>query len=176
MNQIGKALGCLGTVIFSVVFIGAGVAIMVLVGKNTTFDCKRLEPPTNQGKCELASKSILPIASEETIIPIKDLIDAKLDISYDDEDNSETYRVLLLTNMEESIPLTFYYSGDRSDKQQQIQQIQTFLANTNQTDLNIQQDDRLFGYIFGGIFAGVGILTLISGVVLPPLRAMLGRR
>ena len=176
MNQVEKALGCLGTVIFGVIFTGAGVAIMVFFGKTTTLDCKRLEPPTNQGQCELLSKSILPIASEETIIPIKSLMDAKLDISYDDEDNSETYRVLLLTNMEQSIPFTFYYSGERSDKQQQIQQIKNFIDNSNQVDLNIEQDDRLFGYLFGGVFAVVGIITMISGVIIPPLRAILRRR
>ena len=59
------------------------------------------------------------------------------------------------------------YSSGRADKQRQVQQIKSFIQNTNQTNLNLKQDDRLLGYLFGGVFAGVGIIVLFSPVFTP---------
>ena len=110
MNIAQRGCGCLLTSIFGFIFTGIGIGGIIFFAQVITLDCKRIEPPTNQGECQLLSKSILPIATKKTIIPIESLRDVKLDVSYDDEDNSETYRVLILTQAEESIPLTFYYS------------------------------------------------------------------
>ena len=172
MSNNSQSLGCIGLFLFGFMFTGAGVMCLMIFAKLNTLDCQRVEVNIVQGDCKLTSTGIF--SSDEQTIPIASLNNAIIEESHDDEGDT-TYRVVLLTKTG-SIPFTTVYSSGRAEKQEKVRQINSFIENTSQTTLNLKQDDRLIGYIFGGVFGGIGVLTLFHSVIIAPLKMLLRKR
>ncbi|NEP57883.1 MAG: hypothetical protein F6K31_12805 [Symploca sp. SIO2G7] len=168
MSKKSKPVGCFGQFLLGLLLMGAGTMIVLLFVDLTTLECKRVEPPTNQGECQLSSQGVLD--SDVTIIPIKSLQGAKLKRS---GRRRTTYRIELLT-AEGTVPLTNIYSSGGASKQQQVQQIRSFIENPTQASLNLRQDNRWMGYLFGVTFGVVGVLFVFSSLI-TPLKRLTGR-
>ena len=134
------------------------VGLIAILGPEqvTTFTCDRVTP--NQGGCELVHSSLL--FSDEIIIPLENLQEAKIEANLNSA--NESYRIALVTQSGQ-IPLMADGSSDLEDQELRVNAVNEFLQNSNQPYLSIEEDHRLFSYIFGGIFIGAGFLG--SGVM-----------
>ncbi|NEQ70220.1 MAG: hypothetical protein F6K21_32960, partial [Symploca sp. SIO2D2] len=103
------------------------------------------------------------LGSDVTTIPIKSLQGAKLKGS---SGRGTTYRIELLT-AEGTVAVTGVYTSGRRSKQQQVEQIRSFVEDPTQVSLNIKQDSRWIGYLFGVAFGGVGVLFVLSALITP---------
>ncbi|NES01151.1 MAG: hypothetical protein F6J86_46595 [Symploca sp. SIO1B1] len=162
MSKNSKPLGCFGQFFLGLLLMGAGGITLLLFVNLTTLECKRLEAATNQGQCQLTSNGVL--GSDVTTIPIKSLQGAKLKRS--SGSSRTTYRIELLT-AEGTVPVTNVYSSGIASKQRQVEQIRSFVEDPTQNSLNIKQDNRWMGYLFGVTFGGVGVLFVLSAIVTP---------
>ncbi|NEQ97222.1 MAG: hypothetical protein F6K30_10940 [Cyanothece sp. SIO2G6] len=145
--------------LFGVLFVGVGGLSLILFAKITTLECDRLEP--KQIECTLVSEGVL--GTNTTLIPPGHLQGAKVQVS-EDSDSNDIYRVVLRTETG-NVPFSAVYSSGRSGKQQKAEQINAYLNNVNQKVLTIQQDDRIFGYVFGGIFGLSGVAMMGSSLL-----------
>ncbi|MEG4802020.1 hypothetical protein QUB63_18950 [Microcoleus sp. ARI1-B5] len=68
-------------------------------------------------------------------------------------------RVVLLTKSGE-IPFTDYYTS-WGDKNALANKINDFVANPDRKSLNVSQDDRWFGWIFGSLLVLAGVLKYV---------------
>ncbi len=140
-------------------FFLAGLVVILFLGKLTQLECNRLEP--TQVACQLTASGILN--TRTTNIPVGELQGAEIETSQD-SDGDITYRVALITR-QGRLPLTDSYSaGLGTNHQQNTNQINTFLSRADQENLVIQQDDRWFAFIFGGIFMLVGSGIIAGGL------------
>ncbi len=153
-----RAMGCCGTMVFGTVFVSVGIGVMLVASKLYTFDCERLNPPSNQGQCEWVAQGLL--GSDRSTLPIETLEDADVEESRN-SDEGTTYRVVIRTT-EGTFPLSNSYSSGRSGKDDITSEIRSFITTETQATLSVQQDDRWFGYLFGGIFGGVGALMILG--------------
>ncbi|NER49594.1 MAG: hypothetical protein F6J86_25545 [Symploca sp. SIO1B1] len=161
MSKNSKPLGCFGQFFLGLLLMGGGGIALLFFVDLTTLECKRLEPSTNQGQCQLTSNGVL--GSDVTTIPIKSLQGAKLKGS---SGRGTTYRIELLT-AEGTVAVTGVYTSGRRSKQQQVEQIRSFVEDPTQVSLNIKQDSRWIGYLFGVAFGGVGVLFVLSALITP---------
>lgn len=140
--------------------------VMFLYPNLYTFECRRLEPFTNQGKCELKSEGIL--GSESLFISIESLQNAKVDerVSYDDDfGTSKTYRVVIVTT-EGNLPLTQAYTGglnEHNKKLKMVKEIRAFINNQNNESLSIEENHSLIMNV-GIILSVVGIIEILFAV------------
>jgi hypothetical protein len=155
-------VGCVG-IPFGGIFLAVGLAIGLMFGKEHTFECVRLTPQTDEGTCELVSAGVRGDVEVQTL-PISELQGARVASHYDSDDGTTTYRVELLTERGD-IPLTEVWSSGQSGKQQNAQDIEQFVQDQSITTLTIAQDDRWFGYLFLGIFGGIGLLIMIAPMI-----------
>ncbi len=158
------------------IFLGTMGCISLLMSIGTflapnlyTFECRRLEPLTNQGKCELKSQGIL--GSESLFMSIESLQNAKVDelVSYDDDfGTSRTYRVVIVTT-EGNFPLTRVYTGglnEENKKRKMVKEIRAFINNQNKESLSIEENQSLIMNV-GIIFGVFGIIEILVAVYLP---------
>ncbi|GAP13509.1 hypothetical protein LARV_01263 [Longilinea arvoryzae] len=145
----------IGIWLFSLVFIGVGLVCGMLVGKLATLHCQR---SGSGGECQFSTRGFIGPASVMTFA-VEDLQAAELQVS-EDSDDGDTYRVAFQVQGK-WIPLTKVYSSGWSSKDDVVQNINTFIQNQSQTELNIRQDDRLFAALFGGIFSLAGLLMIL---------------
>ncbi len=157
MNQ-KKPIGCFGSIALGSVLVVAGTAAMLFLAKLYTLDCERLDPPTNVGECELSSEGIF--GKESLSLPIASLENAEVDEKRS-SDGDRTYRVVLITS-EGTFPLSPSFSSGRTDKERTAREIRSFINTNTEISLYIEQDDRLFIYLIGGVFAGFGVLLIVS--------------
>ncbi len=168
-----KLLVCFGSISVGAIFLGMGTLI-ALLSQAHAFECRRLEPLTNKGQCELGSRGIL--GSESLSLPIESLQDADIEKSVTrwsgrsgaSRRTTTTYRIVILTT-EGNFPLSQSSNSERNKNQAEARKIRTFIDTKAQMSLSIGRDDRRLGYLFGGIFAGIGA-TLILGVPISLLR------
>lgn len=153
----------LGLMLFGGIFLAVGLAVVWFLGAQTTLTCERPEPRT--GECTLVSANALGLNTRSQTVRLNEIQRAELQVS-EDEDGDETYRVVLRTETGE-VPLTGYYSSGRDDKRQNVDRINAFLDDGNARTLTASQDDRLFASIFGGLFACVGGLAVVGGLLAP---------
>ncbi|MGF1499673.1 MAG: hypothetical protein ACFB8W_23040 [Elainellaceae cyanobacterium] len=151
---------CLGGLLFGPVFIAAGVGVALLIGKQTVLECSRTEPPTNQGDCALISNGFL--GSDSRSFLLSEFQGASVAEKRDDEGDM-LYRVELQTERG-VVPMTEVWSSGRRNKQAIASEINAFLQSSTVAELNVDQDDRMIGLLFGGIFSLAG-----SGIVLGSL-------
>ena len=133
---------------FSCSLIALGILAIMLLSNNTTLTCQRLG--SKQDKCQLTQANLLSSSTLE--IPLENLYGAKLV-------GEEQSTAVLLTKAGE-IPFTFYSSSD--NKSYIANEINSFVKNANSQSLNVSQDDRWFGWMFGGIFLLAALPVLIS--------------
>jgi hypothetical protein len=132
----------------SLPFIIVGL-FLVLISVNTTLICQRIE--TKQGNCKLTESKLWVSSSQE--ISLDDLQGGKVV-----QKRKGSSQVVVLTKTGE-IPL-----GNATrwgDKNPIANQINSFVKNPDIKSLNVSQDDRWFGWIFGGIFVLSGVLKYV---------------
>ena len=136
-------------------FVVAGLGAIMIFGELATLTCQRVQP--TQGSCQFVRSRLL--GSNETTISLNQLQSAKVDVTVSGKGGG-TYRVVLLTDGGE-VPFTTASSSGAEEKQENADRINAFIANPGKTSLRVQQDDRWFVYIFGGIFIllGGGVVT-----------------
>jgi hypothetical protein len=142
------------TWIFGTIFIASGLAIIIFFGTVTIFVCQRDGEDSNV--CNYEEIGLL--GSQTKKIPLEQVKEAKVGI-YTDDDNSKTYRVEILTDLE-TLPFPSYYSSDYESKKTFSDQINTFITNPEVNEISITNDERFFYYIFGGIFIGLGLMVV----------------
>ena len=123
---------------------------LVLISANTTLICQRIE--TKQGNCKLTESKLWVSSSQE--ISLDDLQGGKVV-----QKRKGSSQVVVLTKTG-GIPL-----GNASrwgDKNYIANQINSFVKNTDIKSLNVGQDDRWLGWIFGGIFVLSGVLKYVQ--------------
>lgn len=136
-------------------FVVAGLGAIMIFGELATLTCQRVQP--TQGSCQFVRSRLL--GSNETTISLNQLQSAKVDVTVSGKGGG-TYSVVLLTDGGE-VPFTTASSSGAEEKQENADRINAFIANPGKTSLRVQQDDRWFAYIFGGIFIllGGGVVT-----------------
>jgi len=123
---------------------------LVYISPNTTLICQRIE--TKQGNCKLTESKLWVSSSQE--ISLDDLQGGKVV-----QKRKGSRQVVVLTKTG-GIPLGKASHG--GDKYSIANQINSFVKNTDIKSLNVSQDDRWFGSIFGGIFVLSGVLTYVQ--------------
>jgi len=122
---------------------------VVLSAPNTTLICQRIE--TKQGKCKLTESKLLGSTSQE--ISLDDLQGGKV------QKSKRNTKVVVLTKTGE-IPLG--YGTNWGDKNPTAKQINSFVKNTDIKSLNVGQDNRWFGGIFGGMCVLCGVSKYVE--------------
>lgn len=146
--------------LFGLIFSGVGLSVIMGFGKVITLNCDRIAPV--QSNCQLKSAGLLGISPQER--KLEALEGAKVERS--DSSDGAAFRVVLLTNQGE-IPFTDYYSSGENGKQEIATQISTFLGNSQASSLTLQQDDRWFMFMVGGVFvvAGLAVAVVVGEIV-----------
>lgn len=75
------------------------------------------------------------------------------------ETSKRNHRLVILTQ-NQRIPLIESYTMGKSGKADRASQINTFIRNSEQASLTIEQDNRWLGYLFGAMFIFGGICAL----------------
>ncbi len=138
--------------LFGGVFAVSGLLVMLAL-REGTLTCRRPEP--SLARCVVSNSSVLGLF--RTTTPVEGLSGAYVHSSTD-SDGDTTYQVILLT-ADGEVELTGHTSSGFEDKDAVVQAINAFLADPLARELSVQQDERLFGAIFGGIFVAVGTLV-----------------
>ena len=142
----------LGFLLFS-----TGLAAMYFIGKVSNLSCTRTEQVGI--KCSLITTWMdLTQLSDK---PLATLNSAYIEDSCDED--GCTYRVVLSTSRED-LPLTTSYSSGITDKQQKVDQILSFLADNNQTNLQISDGGGLF-LAFPLFFTGAGLYLCVTSLI-----------
>lgn len=141
--------------LFGLLFIAVGLACMLWVGKLSILHCLRTD---SGGECQHSTQGFIGPANIRAFA-ISDLKDAEVQVS-EDSDGDDTYRVAFQVNGE-WIPLASVYSSGYTKKQTAVDTISAFIVNKNQRELTVQQDDRIFAMLFGGIFSAAGLMIII---------------
>ena len=140
--------------LFGLIFAGIGLAVITGFGKVVTLNCDRVAPV--QSNCQLKSAGLLGISPQER--KLEALEGAKVERSTSSD--GAAFRVVLVTNQGE-VPFTEYYSSGENGKQEIATQISTFLGNSQASSLTLQQDDRWFMLMIGGVFVVVGLAVAV---------------
>ncbi len=142
------------SLLFSLTFIAVGLMSIILFGKVTNLDCNRYQK--NQITCQLESSGLLG----KKLTEIKQIQGSEVKRRRSD-DGDYTYRVLIKYENGET-PLTDYYSSGRSEKYEQVEQINSFINNPEIPNLKVKNDKRWLAYPLGGIFIVIGVITLAT--------------
>lgn len=121
-----------------------GLMVVLFLGRLTTLSCNRIDPA--QITCELTVSKLI----SKSVFEIKQLQRAELKVDRDCY-NKYGYQVILISGSKR-IPLPQAYTSNKSGSTENVSIINAFLNNPEQSFLKIQQDDRFFPYLLGGIF------------------------
>ncbi len=152
----------IGGFVFGLVFLGVGLAVMWFMGAQTRLACERLEP--RSGTCTLTQANVFGRVSRQVTLRLNEIQQAVVEVS--EGDDGDTYRVVLRTETG-PVPFTDYYSSGRGDKDADAAAINAFLEGRAAGAFEARQDDRLFASLFGGLFACVGGLVALGGLLAP---------
>ena len=133
----------------SLPFIIAGL-FLVLISANTALICQRIE--IKQGNCKLTESKLWGSSSQE--ISLDDLQGGKVV-----QKRKGSSQVVVLTKTGEIALANATRWGDKNHNI--ANQINSFVKNTDIKSLNVGQDDRWFGWIFGGIFVLSGVVKYV---------------
>nr|WP_290223594.1 transmembrane domain-containing protein [Trichocoleus desertorum] len=140
--------------LFGLIFAGIGLAVITGFGKVVTLNCDRTAP--TESNCQLKAAGVFSLTPQER--KLEALEGAKVERS--NSSDGAAFRVVLLTNQGE-VPFTDYYSAGENGKQEIATQISTFLGNSQASSLTLQQDDRWFMLMIGGVFVVVGLAVAV---------------
>lgn len=124
---------------------------LVFSAQNTTLSCQQIE--SKQGNCKLTESSLSGSKTQE--ISLDNLLGGKVT-----KGRKDSRRVVLLTKSGE-IPFT-NYDTRWGDKNYIAKEINNFVENADRKSLNVSQDDRWFGWIFGSIFVLGGVFKYVE--------------
>lgn len=141
--------------IIGVIFAFVGLSIIAFLGKETIMTCSRFA--NLDGVCAIKETGILGVDIKK--IPLKSLHGAEVESSTDSEGDT-TYRVILKTNRG-NIDFSSYSSSGYSEKEYIASNINNFVKNTSQQTVTVEQDERIFIYLFGGVFALLGLIIVL---------------
>ncbi|MGY6528436.1 MAG: hypothetical protein ACXITR_00770 [Cyanobacterium sp.] len=141
--------------LFASPFFLVGIFIIVDLGKVNTLECQK--SLSREISCSLNRRNLL---GEEVITIEKGSLD-KAELGVNSSDDSDTYRVNLITK-EGIVPLTEVYSSGIKEKRDNTNQINYFINNSSDINLQIIQDDRWFAYPVGSVFvlSGAGLMAV----------------
>jgi hypothetical protein len=142
--------------IVGITFMLVGLTAIAAPEQVTTFTCDRQSP--NQGSCELVHSSLL--WSDAMTIPLENLQEAKIQVN--ESQTNDSSRIVLVTTQAE-IPLMTDSSANLQEQEIRVNTVNNFIRDSSQKHLKIEEDNRLFAYIFGGLFLFAGVVG--SGVI-----------
>ena len=142
----------IGALTVPAIFLGLGLVYILVTGKLTTLKCDRIEP--TQVNCEITLSGLLGNQTTQ----IKQLQGAEVKERLDSD--GDNHRVLLITQ-EGKIPITNLRTSRILREDSNIAKINTFIHNSAESSLKIQEDDRWIAYPVGIM------LMLVGGGVLP---------
>jgi hypothetical protein len=160
-----------GGLLFGIIFTAVGIGAMLLFGTLSTLTCAR--DLGDGGRCTLVTSSLRGSQTQE--IALSQLTGADVERSTGsrrERSSSETYRIILLTH-KGPIPFTSAYSSGYDSKKDIAERVSAFVIDPSEPNLEVSQDDRWLGYLFGGVFGGVGVLIFL-GSLLGVVRLLLG--
>jgi hypothetical protein len=131
-----------------------GMAIVYFLARNHTIECVR--DRSGRVSATITHSGINYCKKER--IPAGELLRAELEV---DSEGTTSYRVRLIT-MKHTTFLTDTGSSNYTDLSRKIEQINYFIQESTQKSMSLTQDDRLRGYIIGGIFGIGGLFCLLS--------------
>ena len=135
----------------------AGCLVFFFFGQTSSLECIR--EGSFHPSCSLTQSLIGFTLRESTVV---ELIDARV-VESRDSDDDLTYRIILET-ASGNIPLTSYFSSGKQKKIGIVNEITSFLANSQTTTLMIQQGGKSFLF-FPLIFTLIGLLEIFFGVM-----------
>ncbi|WP_414527128.1 tetratricopeptide repeat protein [Nodularia chucula] len=141
--------------LFGAIFSSAGLSAPILGSQVNTFSCHRdnIAPAT----CQSSSKSLF--WSKHQVLTLENIQGTKIH-TFTDSKGNYRYRLFLLTNEGEASPIL-------KDVRRQttvtnwVQEIELFLKETERQNLLIEDDNRLFMGLFGGLFVFVGLAVAV---------------
>jgi F0F1-type ATP synthase assembly protein I len=142
-----------------IVFILLGLVFIYLVGQTTQLACTRV----SESEVDCAIKSVwmgsLTVSSREA----SRVRNAYVDESYDYEDDSTTYRVVLKAK-DGDVPVTRTYSSGNIQKRELAQDINDFIKDQSRIDavFDFKGAGSIISAIVLGVFFALGIGTMIS--------------
>lgn len=134
------------------IFVALGL-LLLSSGKLTTLTCNRSQ--SNQGSCQLISSGLLGSHVQET--RVSELQGASVE---DNPLDNDAFRVILLTKSGRAF-FSSSSSGNEMEAKTTASDINTFIQDTKQTTLTIEQDERGFYFPIGGSVIAAGLLTLV---------------
>lgn len=123
---------------------------LVHITPNATLICQRIEP--KQGNCKITESNLWASSSQE--ISLDNLQGGTVA-----QGRKGSTQLVVLTKTG-SIPLG--NSTRWGDKNPKADRINSFVKDTNIKSLNVSQDDRWFGWIFGGILVIGGVSKYVE--------------
>ncbi|TVP60998.1 MAG: hypothetical protein EA343_15875 [Nodularia sp. (in: Bacteria)] len=130
---------------FGAIFSSVGLLVVISYTQVNTFSCHRETTPAT---CQISSKGLF--WSKHQVITLKDIQGTRT------IRNSNSYRLLLLTNKGEvsPIPADVYR---RATVANWVQEIELFIKETERQNLLIEYDSRWFFVLVGGFLVSVGL-------------------
>jgi hypothetical protein len=139
--------------------LAVGAAIVYFFARSHTIECIR--DRSGRVGATITHSGIKYYKKER--IPAGELLRAELESesSQDSEGKSSTsYRVRLIT-LKYTTFLTSSGSSNYADAIRKIEQINYFIQDSTQKAIVVTQDNRVGGYIFGGVFGIMGPLIVL---------------
>lgn len=135
------------SLIFGMIFLILGIGVVLYCGQITKLECSRsnilsIPEVNNIGKCELIHERFWGTHTE--IFPLKELQGATIM----EDGEGTTYQISLLMR-NSKILFTPYYSLGKENQVKIVEQINSFLKQSDQQFLTVQHDDRTWSYILG---------------------------
>lgn len=135
-------------VLISLSLLTGGIQGIAMSLKRSTLSCQRLE--STYIECELISSGITGARRTQ----ISSLLGVDLETQINSYDSSESYQIILVTPDLRYPLMPEFYSG--SDVKAKAYQIHTFVHNSSETSLVVQQRGRWYSFVFGCLYAFLG--------------------
>lgn len=132
-------------------FVG-GIRGIVIALQRSVLQCHRL---STRVECELVSSSLTGTQKTQ----IASLLSANLETEISSYDLSQSYRIVLIAPDWKQPLMTEFYPDPNIEKT--AHQINTFVQNSSEPSLVIQQQGQWYSFVFGGLYAYVGGGSLI---------------
>lgn len=149
--------------LFGLLGLGLGIACFVSWGQLSKLDCTRTLQQSSQGQCILTTSSWR--GTKQQHWPLDEIIGVNvvyLSTQIHKTTSRKRYQIYLVTKQEQVALLNS--STNLNALQQQVEQIQEFLANTSSSHFVIQYDDRLFGVLTSILLmTGGGVIAIAGG-------------
>ncbi len=134
-----------------------GAFLSLVLWQKTVLECVR--SPEEDGKCRLQQTTAF--SQSITELRLSELLGASIGTIRKEGQTPNHVRLITSSG---NIPFIPYYTLGYGDRQQIVDEIDTFLWDPQQISLLIQDDSRWFAIAFGGLFMITGLsISLIFG-------------